>query len=116
MTGGARKATDHTGYTGTGFAAGFDNSGTAKVTFTVNAASAGTYYLSFRYSAGDVGGWPKNRTLALSVGNEKENVTFTGTDSTWNTWEELIVKKELVSGNNTISLSCICLLYTSRCV
>lgn len=107
MTGGARKATDHTGYTGTGFAAGFDNSGTAKVTFTVNAASAGTYYLSFRYSAGDVGGWPKNRTLALSVGNEKENVTFTGTDSTWNTWEELIVKKELVSGNNTISLSCI---------
>lgn len=107
MTGGARKATDHTGYTGTGFAAGFDNSGTAKVSFTVNAASAGTYYLSFRYSAGDVGGWPKNRTLALSVGNEKENVTFTGTDSTWNTWEELIVKKELVSGNNTISLSCI---------
>lgn len=107
LTGGARKAADHTGYTGTGFAAGFDNSGTAKVAFTVNVPSAGTYYLSFRYSAGDVGGWPKNRTLALSVGDTGENVTFTGTDSTWNTWEELIVKKELVSGNNTISLSCI---------
>ncbi len=107
LTGGARIATDHTGYTGTGFAAGFDNSGTSKISFTVNVSDAGTYYLSFRYSAGDVGGWPKNRTLGLSIGDVSENVTFTGTDSTWNTWEELIIKRELVSGDNIISLSCL---------
>ncbi len=104
LTGGARKANDHTGYTGSGFIGGFDNSGTAKVEFNVNVQSAGTYYLSVRYSAGEVGGWPNNRTLGFSVNNASENVTFTGTDSTWNTWEEYIVKKELNSGNNTVAL------------
>ena len=107
LSGGARQANDHTGYTGSSFVGGFDNSGSSRVEFNVNVQSAGTYYLSIRYSAGDVGGWPKNRTVGFSVNNASENLTFIGTDSTWNTWEELMVKRELRSGNNIVALYCI---------
>ncbi len=116
LTGGAVKASDHTGYFGTGFVGGYDNSGTARTTFDVNADSAGEYYISFRYSAGDVGGWPKDRTLGLDVNDASENVTFTGTDSTWNTWEELIVKRTLKEGSNSISLYCITSNDNSDCI
>ena len=108
LSGGARQGNDHTGYTGSSFVGGFDYSGTARIEFNVNVQSAGTYYLSIRYSAGDVAGWPKNRTVGFSVNNaSSENITFIGTDSTWNTWEEHIVKKELRSGNNTVALYCL---------
>lgn len=38
--------------------AGYDNSDSAKTTFKVTVSEAGVYYISFRYSAGEVGGWP----------------------------------------------------------
>src|SRR5690606_27718335 len=53
LSGGAFYANNHTGYTGRGFAAGYDNSGTAQTKFTVDAPSTGEYYVSLRYSAGD---------------------------------------------------------------
>lgn len=107
LSGGARTASDHTGYFGTCFVAGYDNSTTAKTTFNVTVSQSGTYYLSFRYSAGKVSGWPDDRTLGFTVNGSSENITFTGTDSSWNTWEELICKRELTAGDNTISLQCI---------
>jgi hypothetical protein len=46
---GVSVATSHTGYTGTGYVDGFDNSAD-RVTFTVNVATAGAYPLVLRYS------------------------------------------------------------------
>lgn len=62
--------------------AGYDNSDSAKTTFKVTVSEAGVYYISFRYSAGEVGGWPNDRTLGMSVNDSDEEVTFEGTDST----------------------------------
>lgn len=107
LSGGALKTADHTGYFGSGFVAGYDNSDSAKTTFKVTVSEAGVYYISFRYSAGEVGGWPNDRTLGMSVNDSDEEVTFEGTDSTWNTWKEYICKKELEAGENMISLQCI---------
>src|SRR5687768_16796132 len=46
---GVAVATSHSGYTGTGYVDGFDNSAD-RITFTVNVASAGAYPLVIRYS------------------------------------------------------------------
>ncbi len=54
LGGGAVVATDHTGYTGTGFVGGFTdaNKGNAQAAFSVSAAQAGNYPLTMRYANG----------------------------------------------------------------
>lgn len=117
LTGGARVAKDHTGYTDSAFVAGYDNNGTASTKFKVNVPSKGEYYISLRYSAGEVGGWPKDRTVGFSV-NEgaAQNITLKGTDSTWNTWVESIQKVSLNAGINTIEYKCITSSDNSDCI
>lgn len=107
LSGGAKKSDDHTGFTGTGFVGGYDNSASSKTSFNVNVNEAGTYYLSFRYSAGSVGGWPADRTLSIGINGTSVNAVFKGTDSTWNTWLENIAKYNLKAGSNTITVSSI---------
>ncbi len=69
-----------TGYTGTGFVAGYDNSSTAKTTFTVTVGTSGDFYIDLRYCAGAVSGWPANRTVGLVVnGVSQGNIMLTGT-------------------------------------
>jgi hypothetical protein len=48
---GLNTATNATGYSGTGFVTGFDNT-TDKIIFTVNVSAAGNYPLTIRYQAG----------------------------------------------------------------
>src|SRR5689334_5216240 len=47
---GVTSATAHTGYSGSGYVDGFDNTAD-RVTFNVNVATAGSYPLVIRYSA-----------------------------------------------------------------
>ncbi|WP_162463317.1 CBM35 domain-containing protein [Paenibacillus psychroresistens] len=49
LTGGAVAKTDHTGYSGTGFAGGFENAGAAAA-FAVNAATEGSKDITLRYA------------------------------------------------------------------
>ncbi|ANY70025.1 hypothetical protein BBD42_28620 [Paenibacillus sp. BIHB 4019] len=108
LSGGARFDKGHTGYTGTGFVGGYDNSSTATTTFTIHVPTDGEYFVALRYSAGEVGGWPNDRTVGLSVnGGANSNVSFKGTDSTWNTWDEKIIKVPLHTGENTVSFKCL---------
>src|SRR6185312_14168426 len=51
LSGSAGVATDHSGYTGSGFVAGFGSAGAA-ATFSVNVPAAGSYPLSLRFSNG----------------------------------------------------------------
>src|SRR5579872_1270844 len=55
LSGGAVVASDHAGYTGTGFVGGYTdtNKGTANTTFTVNASAAGNETVALRYADGN---------------------------------------------------------------
>jgi hypothetical protein len=98
--GGAAVATDHTGYTGTGFVANMIAVG-AYSTFTVNAASAGNKTVTLRYSAGP-NGPATDRTMHIYVNGVmiKQTVMVRTTD--WNTWATKAETLSLNAGNNTI--------------
>ncbi len=83
---GVSVANDHTGYTGTGFAAGFQSTGNS-LSFQVTVATAGTYQFDARY-ANSVGGDGQNTTRTLTVaadGGAGATLTMP-TTADWNTW------------------------------
>jgi hypothetical protein len=101
LSGTATIATDHTGYSGAGFVAGFITSTSASVAMTVFVPSATTYAVTIRYSAGN--GTSSNTSLIVN-GSNLGILTFTGT-ANWDTWANMVVMVTLNSGVNTISLA-----------
>jgi hypothetical protein len=98
LSGGANRATNHSGYSGTGFVDGFFNSTTAQVSFTVNAASTGSYTAKLHYSAGN--GTSTNTGLYVN-GVKVKNITSAAT-SNWDTWADESETVTLKAGINTI--------------
>ena len=91
--------TNHTGYTGTGFADGLDSDGAA-VTFHVSAKTSGIFPVTIRYSNGNY----SEKTMSLYVnGSHIQRVAFTPTGS-WNTWGTVTVDTPLFAGANSITL------------
>ena len=102
LGGGAFGQTNHKGYSGSGFVAGFENNRGAYVEFTYNAEEAGDYYLSLRYANGKNWGWPDTKQIGLSInGGEITMVPFATTNA-WNQWGENVVKVTLEKGENKI--------------
>jgi len=99
LTSGAKKNTNHTGYSGSGFVDGFYNSTTARVAFTVAAQYAGSYTVTLRYSAGN--GTSSNTGLYVN-GTKIKNTTCQSTGN-WNTWADRVETVSLTAGNNTIA-------------
>ncbi|WP_272933108.1 right-handed parallel beta-helix repeat-containing protein [Actinacidiphila reveromycinica] len=101
LSGGAVVATDHTGYTGSGFVAGFTdgNRGTAAATLTVTASSAGAAPVTLRYANGST----VTQTLAVYVNGTKALDTSLPATSDWNTWTTRSETLTLRSGSNTIA-------------
>ncbi|MFE7170627.1 PQQ-dependent sugar dehydrogenase [Streptomyces sp. NPDC057616] len=91
-------ATNHTGYTGTGFV-DYTNVTGSYVEFTVSAASAGTAAVTFRYANGTA----VDRPMDLSVGGTvvASGVSFPAT-ADWNTWVTRTVDLPLKAGSNTV--------------
>ena len=90
-------ATDHTGYTGTGFADFQHNSGDY-VQWTVNAPTAGNYTLMFRYANGGGAGRP----LAVAVdGGAPVTQPFAAT-ADWDTWATQTMVVSLTAGSHTV--------------
>lgn len=89
-------ASDHAGYTGTGFVDNFDlaNSG---VSFTVNAPTAGNYNLVLRYGNG---GSTASRIIAVD-GNQVATPTFNAL-GTWDAWSTVTVPVTLSAGLHTV--------------
>ncbi|HEY3478470.1 MAG TPA: alpha-xylosidase, partial [Streptomyces sp.] len=79
-------ATDHAGYTGEGFLAGFESTGTS-ATADVVATTDGTYSLTTRYANGQGGdGQHVARTLSVSVdGGAAQKLTLPVT-ANWDSW------------------------------
>ncbi|MEV6308217.1 TIM-barrel domain-containing protein [Streptomyces sp. NPDC051840] len=97
-------ATDHTGFTGKGFLAGFEVDNNA-FTADVSAPSKGSYEAAVRYTNA-VGGDGRHvdRTLSVSVdGGADTTLTLPPTDS-WDTWGVARLPLSLGKGPHTIKV------------
>ncbi|MEV0405562.1 TIM-barrel domain-containing protein [Actinoallomurus sp. NPDC050550] len=104
--GGVTVASDHTGYTGTGFAAGFQDVG-GSLTYPLDVPAAGTYDLRLRY-ANSVGGDGKNttRTLSAAIDGGAATTLTMPTTADWNTWGFVSVPTlKLSAGRHTLVVS-----------
>jgi hypothetical protein len=96
---GAVVATNHPGYSGTGFA-DYRNPSGDSITWTLTVPATGRYQLAFRYALAF-----GTRTMEVSVAGQAVNpaLSFPATGS-WRTWERLSVSTLLYSGTTTITL------------
>jgi trehalose/maltose hydrolase-like predicted phosphorylase len=106
LAGAAFVATNHTGYGGTGFVAGYGPGGHpaagATATVKVSDVPAGTARVTVRYSAG--GGTPQ--TLSAQVnGGAPVRLQLPGTSS-WDTWATATVDVPVTSGADTVGVTC----------
>ncbi|WP_329047161.1 carbohydrate-binding protein [Amycolatopsis sp. NBC_01488] len=97
-------ATDHTGYTGEGFLAGFESTGNS-ATADVLATAAGTYAVTARFANGVGGdGQHVTRTLSVSVdGGAAQKLTLPVT-ADWNSWATASVPVTLSAGRHNLRL------------
>lgn len=96
---------DHQGFTGTGFASGYEATGSG-VQFDVDAPSAGTWRLAIRY-ANAVGSDNQSTTRTVTAhvnGAVGPRFSLPPTGS-WNTWSTAGVSVDLRAGSNTITIA-----------
>ncbi|TQS18562.1 CBM35 domain-containing protein [Microbispora hainanensis] len=103
LAGGACLATDHPGYTGSGFVACFTSRGPS-VTQRIVAQDAGTYSLDLRYSAGPDGP-AGTRSASVSVNGGAPRQILLPLTGSWNTWADATIPVQLAAGVNTISVA-----------
>ncbi|MDH6180025.1 putative cell wall-binding protein [Microbacteriaceae bacterium SG_E_30_P1] len=99
QSGSAGVATEHAGYTGTGFIDNFFTGSTASVEVTVN--KGGVYQLATRYAAGphpDTNG----RTASLFVNDEAMGQQAFPNTLAWNAWSDSTTEVTLSAGTNVI--------------
>ncbi|WP_433064567.1 CBM35 domain-containing protein [Dactylosporangium sp. CS-033363] len=97
LSGGASVATDHSGYTGTGFVGGYTdgNKGNASTTFTVPATSS----LTLRYANGT----GSSRTLSLYVNGARLRQISLPATANWDTWGTATESVSLTGSSNTVA-------------
>ncbi|WP_375481667.1 TIM-barrel domain-containing protein [uncultured Jatrophihabitans sp.] len=102
---GLKLATDHTGSSGRGFVAGFEQTGNS-LTFTTTIAAAGTYDIAARY-ANYQGGDGKIETRTLSVSADGGTPTTLSLPPTadWDTWQVARASLALSAGTHTVTIS-----------
>src|SRR3954454_8490087 len=99
-------ATDHSGFTGTGFAAGFQADGNS-ITYTLDVPTDGTYDLQVRY-ANSTGGDNQNtqRTLSATIDGGSPATLPLPTTADWNTWAPAKLSNlTLTAGKHTLVLA-----------
>ncbi|MCY7323879.1 MAG: carbohydrate-binding protein [Phormidesmis sp. CAN_BIN36] len=91
----------HSGYHGSGYIAGWNREG-QWVDFKVNAASTGSYTLTFRYAAA---GGNASRYIYVNGKSIADNQVFPGTEN-WSRWNSITIPNlSLNAGSNTISVN-----------
>ncbi|HEV7963726.1 MAG TPA: ricin-type beta-trefoil lectin domain protein [Actinoplanes sp.] len=106
LRGRASTAVNHTAYTGSGFAAGFEATGSGVEQDVSAVPSAGAYRVAVRY-ANAVGGdgQSTNRTLTVRVnGVAGPRLTLAPTGS-WDTWAVASATVSLSAGTNTVAIT-----------
>jgi hypothetical protein len=100
LAGGAALASNHSGYTGSGFV-DFPANGGSVTWSNVSAAVAASHTLTFRYALG--AGSARTVTLRVNGVTLSGGVRFAPTAG-WRTWATVTVTVNLVAGANTIQL------------
>ncbi|MCW2143963.1 ricin-type beta-trefoil lectin domain protein [Actinoplanes cyaneus] len=105
FTGGVTPAYDHQGHTGTGFAGGFESTGSG-VRYDVDVPTAGTWRLALRY-ANAVGSDNQSttRTLTAHVNGATGPRFNLPPTASWDTWSTASVTVALRAGVNTIDVA-----------
>ncbi|MFJ8388847.1 TIM-barrel domain-containing protein [Streptomyces sp. NPDC094438] len=106
LAGGASDASDHTGYTGTGFVAGYEATGASDTYQITGVPSDGDYTLTVRY-ANSTGSDGKTtaRTLSAQVGGAKQAQFSLPTTADWNSWATARVTVHLAAGADTVTVA-----------
>ncbi|MFG2421190.1 TIM-barrel domain-containing protein [Streptomyces sp. NPDC048448] len=104
-TNGVSVASDHKGYTGSGFTAGFEGTGSS-LSADIDVKSAGAYEFDLRYANSRGGdGQAQTRTLTLSVdGGAPQQVSLPAT-ANWDTWDLVPAGVQLGAGHHTLTLT-----------
>jgi hypothetical protein len=98
-------ASDHTGYTGSGFLAGFQGTGNS-ASADVDVAASGTYSFQARYANSTAGdGQRTTRTLTLSVDGGANQTVSLPVTANWDTWSLASTAVQLSAGHHTITLA-----------
>lgn len=90
---------DHTGFSGTGFAANFTNDDAA-ATFYSKVENAGDYPVSLRYSNGT----SSSKNVSVYVNGVFVKQAELPTTANWNTWASANVELPLAAGSNSIMI------------
>ena len=105
LSGGTDVATDHSGFTGTGFVEGFAKNSQphpgSTAAFTVEDVPAGTSDLQLRYANGRSG----TETLTLTANGSTRQVSFPATGG-WDAWGTVTVPVALSAGTDDVALAC----------
>ncbi|THF75763.1 CBM35 domain-containing protein [Cohnella fermenti] len=101
LSGGATVATDHAGYSGTGFVGGYTdgNKGNAATAFGVSVTAAGSYTAELRYANGT----GSAKTLSLYVDGTKQKSISLSATSSWDSWNTQTETLSLAAGSHTIA-------------
>ena len=101
LSGGAAVATDHSGYTGSGFVGGYidANKGNAATTFSVDANPAGSYTLTLRYANGTAA----TKSLSLYVRGTKVKQISLPATANWDSWTTEVETVTLTAGTNAVA-------------
>ncbi len=102
LRGSANVANEHNGYSGSGFAAGFNQEG-ASATFTTTARRAGSVPVHLRYANGP-NPFEGTKTLSVLVNGEEVEPWALESTGTWKTWATATRSLDLRKGDNTITL------------
>jgi trehalose/maltose hydrolase-like predicted phosphorylase len=105
LTGGASTASNHSGYTGTGFIQNLYPGAADTVAYKVPAA--GSYPVTIRY-ANSLGGQSPpyqnvTRTVSIAAGGQTQQVSLPVTGS-WDTWSTVTVNVNLPAGDDPIQM------------
>jgi hypothetical protein len=105
LTGGASTASDHSGYTGTGFAQNLYPGAADTVAYKVPAA--GSYPVTIRY-ANSLGGQSPpyqnaTRTVSIAAGGQTQQISLPVTGS-WDTWSTVPVNVNLPAGDDPVQM------------
>ncbi|MFD6140185.1 family 16 glycoside hydrolase [Promicromonospora sp. NPDC060271] len=102
LRGSANVATEHSGYSGTGFTAGFGQVG-ASATFTADVRRGGSQPVSLRYSNGP-NPFQGTKTVSVLVNGQEVEPWALESTGDWKTWATATRDLPLRKGVNTITL------------
>ena len=108
LTGGAKSAADHNGYSGAGFLAGMERVGAADEFTVTGVPAAGQYQLQLRYANGKAGDQPvQSRNVSIKAGDSAPVTATLEPTSGWDYWRTTSLPITLAAGTNQVKLDCL---------